>query len=229
MITVRRSEDRRHVRSRAHETWMTFDPSKSRDPFRRGFHALETFNEELLSPDMALLPHPRNGVDVVTYVQEGTLIREESSGRPGLMEAGEFQRTSSHRRPAPAGASGASARVFQSCITATAVAPWPAQERRRFPRADREGVLRLVASPDGRESSLRVRQDVLLYSSVLLPGHHLIHELAEGRAAWLQVLQGTVRLRDHALGAGDAAALDGEAAVALTARATSEVLLFDLA
>jgi quercetin 2,3-dioxygenase len=232
MITVRRSEDRLHVRSRARESWMTFDPSKSVDPFRLGFHALESFNEERLSPDMALPSPSQENVDVLTYVQEGTLIREEASGRLGQLEAGEFQRTSARRdlrHPAAGGASIATTRVFQTCIRAEAVDPGPAQERRRFPRADREGVFRLVGSPDGRESSLRIRQDVRLYSSILLPGHHLIHELAEGRVAWLQVLQGRVRLRDHELGTGDGAALDGEAAVALTARGTSEILLFDLA
>jgi hypothetical protein len=210
------------VRSRVHDTWMTFDPSRSADPFRRGFHALETLNEELLSSEMALLSTPRSGVDVVTYVQEGAWIRPVA----GRLEAGEFERASD---PREGGRAAATARVFRICVTATAVAPGPALERRRFPRADREGILRLVVSPDGREDSLRLHQDVFLYSSVLLPGHHLIHEMAEGRGAWLQVVAGRVRLRDHDLGAGDGAALDGEPAVALTAREASEILLFDLA
>ena len=227
MIVLRRSEERRHVRSRARDTWMSFDPNRPADPFRRGFHALETLNEDLLSSDRSLFPSPRSGVDVVTYVQEGTWIRPVA----GHLEAGEFERASDPRGPLPASpeTSVSTARVFQGCITATAVAPGPALERRRFPRADREGILRLVVSPDGRENSLRVRQDVRLYSSVLLPGHHLIHELAEGRGAWLQVVAGSVRLRDHQLGAGDGAALEGEPAVALTACGASEILLFDLA
>ncbi|HEX7900553.1 MAG TPA: hypothetical protein VF950_22500 [Planctomycetota bacterium] len=228
MIVLRRSEERRHVRSRVHDTWMSFDPDRSADPFRRGFHALETLNEDLLSPEMSLYSTPRPGVDVVTYVQEGTWIRPIA----GHLEAGEFERASDPRggrHPAPSGASAATARVFQSCITATGVASGPALERRRFPRADREGILRIVVSPDGRENSLRLRQDVRLYSSVLLPGHHLIHELTEGRGAWLQVITGSVRLHDHHLRAGDGAALEVEPAVALTACEASEILLFDLA
>ena len=232
MITVRKSEDRRHVRSRAHDTWMTFDPSRSVDPFRHGFHALEALNEELLAPEMALFPHPREAVEIVTYVQEGRLIRQEASGQLGHLEAGEFQRASAPRegrRPETSGGSIATARVFQSCISAEAVDSGPIPDRKRFTRADREGVLRLVASPDGRESSLRLRPDVRLYSAVLLTGQHLIHELSGGRAAWLQVIDGTVGLRDHELRTGDGAALEAEAAVALTARGASEVLLFDLA
>ena len=227
MIILRRSEERRHVRSRVRDTWMTFDSSRSSDPFRRGFHALETLNEDLLSSAESNFPHSGSDVDVVTYVQEGTWIRPVA----GHLEAGEFERASDPRGRPPTSSRTpvAAARVFQGCITATAVAPGPALERRRFPRADREGILRLVVSPDGRESSLRVRQDVSLYSSILLRGHHLIHELTPGRGAWLQVVTGSVRLRDHLLDAGDGAALEGEAAVALTACEASEILLFDLA
>src|SRR5687768_17820117 len=122
MIVLRRSEERRHVRSRVHDTWMTFDPSRSADPFRHGFHALETLNEELLSPELPLFSTPRQGVDVVTYVQEGTWIRPVA----GHLEAGEFERASDPRGgrpPAPAADSVASVRVFQSCITATPLVP----------------------------------------------------------------------------------------------------------
>src|SRR5688572_12964188 len=121
MITVRKSEDRRHVRSRAHDTWMTFDPSRSVDPFRNGFHALETLNEELLAPEMALFPHAREDVETLTYVQEGRLIRQEASGRLGHLEAGEFQRAGAPpggRLPDSNAGSVARTRVFQSCLSA---------------------------------------------------------------------------------------------------------------
>lgn len=213
------------MRSRFHDSWMSFDPDRLSDPFRRGFRALETLNEGRLSAEKIPVLHPRSGVDILTYVQEGTWIRPVE----GHLEAGEFERESDPGGR-PAGSHGTSAaRVFQGCITAPALASCPALERRRFPRADREGILRLVVSPDGRENSLRVRQDVRLYSSILLRGQHLIHELARGRGAWLQVITGSVRLRDDVLGAGDGAALESEPAMALTALDASEILLFDLA
>lgn len=232
MITLRRSEDRRHVRSGVHDTWMTFDPDNVVDPLRRGFHALETLNEENLAPEMGPFPHGHGDIETVTYVREGTLIHQDGSGRLGHLGAGEFQRTSDRggiRHRALNGSLTETAHVFRSCITQRAVDTGPDQEQKRFPTADREGVLRLVVSPDGRETSLRIHQDVRVYSSVLLSGHHLIHEMAEGRGAWLHVVRGKVSLRGHELRAGDGAAVDGEAAVAFTAREPAEVLLFDLA
>lgn len=226
MITLRKAEDRRHVKSRERDTWMTFDPEGAADSHRRGFRALDSLNEDRLSPGMSLFPPAREDVDILTYVLEGRLIRPESSGR---LETGEFRRSGAggnERSRVLNGSLSDIARVFQCGLAPGGVA---APEQKRFPTADREGVLRLVASLDGRDGSLRWAPDVLLYSSVLLLGHHVIHEVAAGRGTWLQVIKGSVLLREHELGAGDGAALEGEASVALTARKPAEILLFDLA
>jgi redox-sensitive bicupin YhaK (pirin superfamily) len=94
--------------------------------------------------------------------------------------------------------------------------------------AERRGVLRLILSPDGRNQSLRLRQNARVYSSILESGHHVIHELGAGRGAWLHVVSGRIQLIDHVLGTGDGASLVDEAAVSLTAKEASEILLFDL-
>jgi len=232
MITIRRSQTRRHIRSGAQDTWLTFDPENQADPYRNGFRALESLNEETPNPEMHLSPHSSEAIDIVTYVREGTLIHQEVNGALGRIQAGEFQRTSAgltirHR------VINASlldpAHVFQSSITPDGIEFTPGTEKKRFPAADRQGVLRLVASPDGGKGSLRIHQDLRMFSSILLVGHHLVHELTPGRAAWFHVIKGRVLLRDHLLGTGDAAVLEDEPVVAFTAEIPSEILLFDLA
>jgi redox-sensitive bicupin YhaK (pirin superfamily) len=105
----------------------------------------------------------------------------------------------------------------------------PSFERKHYPFSDRRGNLRLIASPDGSAASLRLQQDVRIYSSVLDPGRHMVHELRPGRGGWLQVVAGRVLLVDQSLEAGDGASLDDEPAVSFTAQVASEILLFDLA
>jgi redox-sensitive bicupin YhaK (pirin superfamily) len=105
----------------------------------------------------------------------------------------------------------------------------PSYEQRHFSREDRCGRLRLVASRDGRDGSVRLHQDVAIHAALLAPGETVKHALASGRHAWVQVVRGAIAVNGSALAAGDGAALSGEAAVELAAGEPAEVLLFDLA
>jgi redox-sensitive bicupin YhaK (pirin superfamily) len=232
MITLRRSEDRRHLKRGISNLWMTFDPENQIDPLRRGFHALESLNEEWLGPEMGLHPHPQEDLEIITYVREGTLILQDDSGALGRLGPGEFQRSNICRGVRHRALNGSpidAAHVFQSAISAKGPAPRPPQEQKRFPQADREGSLRIVVSPDGTQESLPILQDVRMYSSILLLGHHLIHELPAGRGAWLHVVKGRIRLGGLEMGAGDGAALENVSSLSFTAQEAAEILLFDLA
>src|SRR5437016_13894977 len=85
----------------------------------------------------------------------------------------------------------------------------PSYEQRQFGGKE-TGRLRLVASPDGADGSLTIHQDARLYLAALTPGQAVAHALANGRAAWLQVLRGAVTANGEALSAGDAAAVSDE-------------------
>ena len=81
-----------------------------------------------------------------------------------------------------------------------------------FPEAERQGRLRLVASPDGQDGSLTVQQDVRVFLSSLSEGQQVSHQLERGRFAWLQVLRGSVQLNGLDLSAGDGVAVRSTAA-----------------
>jgi hypothetical protein len=85
-----------------------------------------------------------------------------------------------------------------------------------------------VASFDGRKGSLRLHQDAVIYSAMLDPGQHLVHELAPTRSAWLHIVHGEATLGPIVLTTGDGAAITADRAVSLTACAQTEVLLLDL-
>jgi len=232
MITVRRSSARRHVRNDTQDTWLTFNPENEADPFRRGFRTLEALNEETPIPEMNLHPHTEDDIEIVTYVRQVSLVQQDAAGKLDRLKAGEFQRTSASGKIRHRVINGSllnPAHVFQSCITPDGQELEPGTDRRRFPVADRKGTLRLVASSDGRDGSLRIQQDLRMYSSILLTGQHLVHALGEGRGAWLHVVKGRVHLHEHFLGTGDAAALEVEKAVSFMALMPSEILLFDMA
>jgi redox-sensitive bicupin YhaK (pirin superfamily) len=109
----------------------------------------------------------------------------------------------------------------------------PGYEQRTYPAAERRGKLRLVASRDGAEGSIRLAQDVRLYASLLDPGEEVTLEIEPGRHAWVQVARGAIALGGLALGAGDGAAVTGSGPLAMRADAehrssSAEILVFNL-
>jgi redox-sensitive bicupin YhaK (pirin superfamily) len=210
---------------------MTFDPDNAVDPLRRGFHALESLNEEQADPEMGLHPGAGADVDLITYVQEGTLILRDDAGIFGRLDAGEFQRRSGSSKTSFQALNGSliyTAHVFQSGLKVDTLAGGTLPEQKRFYNAERTGALRLVASQGGKQDSLSLAQDVRVYSSLMLPGSHLIHEFKGGRSAWLHVVRGRILLQEQILVTGDGVALVDEAAASFTAQEPSEILLFDL-
>lgn len=223
MITLKTSAERRHSRAPSGELWETFD--------RGGFRTLESLTERILAPGADAAVRSEAGLEIITYAFGGAVAQEDPSGARQLLGQGEWSRASAPPESIHRTANGSPtepARTFQCCFAPDRSMLKTQAEKRRFPIAERRGILRLVFSPDGRNASLRLRQNARVYSSVLDPGHHVVHELTDGRAAWLQVLGGRIRLDDGVLGAGDGASFVDEAAVSMTALEPSEILLVDV-
>lgn len=202
------------------------------DPLAGGFGILESFNEHLLAPGARVPPLPSRDAEILTYVHQGALAQEDSMGRSGVIHAGEFQRLTARRRVRH-NESNASlvdgAHAFQICLHPSEVGLVQSYEQRRFSAAERRGAWRVVASPHGQIHSLRVHADASLYSALLDPGQHVVHELTGERMVWLHVVSGEIALTDAVLTVGDGAGITEDRAVSLTARTEAELLLVDLA
>jgi hypothetical protein len=73
-----------------------------------------------------------------------------------------------------------------------------------------------------------MQQDAILYSGLLDAGQHVVHELLQGRRAWLHVVEGELKLGDLRLEVGDGVGITAERALSFTADSACEVLLLDL-
>jgi quercetin 2,3-dioxygenase len=231
MITLRKAGERIRTVVRGQETWCSFNESNPFDPTRDGFRTLEDLREEWLAPGAAFEYRAPRNLEILTYVWTGALLLEDGSGRKIALETGECHRATAKNGSLHRGWNGSgtdTARVFRGFVTPDRSVLQTPGEKRRFSLAERRGLLRLLFSRDGRDSSLRLRQDAGVYSSILDPGRRLVHELSSGRGAWLHLVKGRVQLVDQILEAGDGASFVEEPAVSLTARESSEILLFDL-
>ena len=232
MIALRRGEQRKHLRRRQREAWLTFAPQDPSTHLASGFGPLTALEESRWPPQTSHRQPICEEAEIITYVREGTLGYEDSTGHLGLLSTGEFQCMTAGRgiRYGETNTSPTEwARVFQLWLRPSVVGLAPGHEQKHFSIAERRGLLRVVASPDGRNGSLLIHQDALLFSTILDRGQHVVHELSEGRSAWLHVVEGTARCGTVTLGSGDGAGIDAERGVSLTASEETEVLLLDLA
>lgn len=232
MITLRRDQDRHHRRSNGQETWHTFQALEGQPAFVAGFDTLELLGEIRLRPG-ASAPHQKHSdAEMLSYVREGTLAYHDSSGRSGVIHAGEFEIVTAGpgiRRSEDNASRANWVHVFQIGLCASTRGQEPRKEQKRFSVAERRNELCVVASPDARKKSLFIQQDSLVYSALLDVGQHVVHEILPGRIAWLHLVQGKVTLGDTVLTTGDGVGLVDEKVISLTAQEESEILLLDIA
>ena len=232
MIAVRRSLERGHAQHGWLESFHTFSFADYRDPRFMGFRDLRVINEDRVRPGRGFDSHSHRDMEIVTFVIEGELQHQDSLGNGSLIRAGDVQRMSAgtgvtHSEYNPSSTD--PVHFLQIWILPEREGLAPSYEQRRFGAEDRRGVMRLIASPDGRDGTLRLHQDVEIHASLVEPGKPVAHELAAGRHAWIQMIRGEIEVAGVSLAAGDGAAVSDEAQLRIEPRETSELLLFDLA
>lgn len=232
MIRVRKAADRGHADHGWLDTWHTFSFSTYHDPAHTRFRALRVMNEDFVAPGKGFGTHPHNDMEIVTYVLEGALEHRDSMGNGEVLRPGEFQRMSAgtgitHSEFNPS--ADEPVHLYQIWLFPESRGIEPSYEQKRFPEEERHNRLRLVASRDAAEGSLRIHQDARIYLSTLDNGRELSIKLSPGRHAWLQVLRGVVSLNGTKLTTSDGAAVSDEGTLNISADADAEVLLFDLA
>jgi quercetin 2,3-dioxygenase len=231
MIRVRKASERGHFDHGWLDTYHTFSFARYHDPRQMGFRALRVINEDRVGPGRGFGTHPHEDMEIVTYVLSGALAHRDSLGTGSTILPGELQRMTAgtgitHSEFNPSATE--PVHLYQIWLLPDQEGLDPSYEQRAFPEDERRNRLRLVASPDGRDGSLTIRQDARLYLSTLDEGHEVSHALATARHAWMQVLRGGVDLNGLALSAGDGAAVSDESGLAIRADGPSELMLFDL-
>jgi len=237
-MTIRKSEERLYLDVKDQKTWMTFDPKNTVDPHQNHFGVLKILNEEILLPGGGFVLRAEKDMIVVTYVRDGVIIYKAPLEEPDTIGTKEFQNArvlNNSSQYAFNTSESEEAHVFQcgfelddcadNCGPET---PKPKSAKKIFTHAERQGVLRLIASKDGKNASLALEQDLQIYSTYLHDGNHMIHELNQGRSAWLHVVKGKILLNGIHLQTGDGIGLTEEKAVSFTAKSPAEILLFDL-
>ncbi len=231
MLTVRKAEERGHANHGWLDTWHTFSFADYQDPREMGFGPLRVINDDKVQPGQGFGTHGHRDMEIITYVLEGALEHKDSMGNGSIIRPGNVQRMSAgtgvrHSEFNPSRDEGV--HLLQIWIEPKITGVTPGYEEKQFGPAEKQGQLRLIASPDGREGSVTIHQDATVYASMLDGKDAVTHRLAPGRRAYVHVARGSVEVNGTPLTGGDGVKIANESTIELKDARVAEVLLFDL-
>ncbi len=231
MILIRKAIDRGHANHGWLEARHSFSFANYYHPDHMGFRALRVINEDIVAPGAGFPPHSHRDMEIVTYVLEGALEHKDSTGGGGVIRPGDVQYMCAGSGVTHSEYNASKAdpvHLLQIWLLPDRAGHKPGYAQKAF-GDERRGALRLVASGDGRDGSLKINQPTDVYVSILGEGATLEHRLRPGRHGYLQLAKGGIEIGGLAMQAGDGAKISDEAVLSVKALAPeTEFLLFDL-
>jgi redox-sensitive bicupin YhaK (pirin superfamily) len=197
-----------------------------------GYRSLRVINDDIVEPRGGFGEHGHDNMEIITWVIKGTLRHGDSTGTDGEIRPGEVQTMTAGRgiRHSEINPSSSEAvHLLQIWIEPNQLNLAPSYSQKAFDKSGRDGKWQVLASPDGRASSLVIHQDAVLSVAELSNGRRLSVSLDEARHGYLHVAFGSVTVDETVLSGGDAVTLDGPAALDIAASEDSQLLFFDLA
>lgn len=234
MLTLRRAAERGFADHGWLRSFHTFSFAGYSDRRFMGFRSLRVINEDRVAAGRGFGTHPHRDMEIVSYVLEGALEHHDSMGNGSVIRPGDVQRMTagtgvSHSEKNASLTEGV--HFLQIWLLPDRAGIAPGYEQKQFGPAEKRGRLRVVASRDGRDGSVVVHQDVVLYAGLFDGDEQASVAIAAGRAAWVHVALGSVEINGTRLEAGDAASMvaaEGDV-VTVSSGKGAEVLVFDLA
>src|SRR6266850_3637365 len=194
MTELRPAAERGHANHGWLDSYHSFSFADYQDPRHMGFGT-----------------HGHRDMEIISYVLEGALAHKDSMGTGSTIVPGDVQRMSAGRGVLHSEYNddkASTTHFLQIWIEPDVTGIAPSYEQKHFTPEEKRGRLRLIASPDGREGSVSIHQDALLYAGLFDGAERASLELAPGRKGYLHVARGTVQVNGHALRAGDALVFD---------------------
>ena len=212
MLEVRKANERGHADHGWLRSFHSFSFADYYDPRHMGFGPLRVINEDRVQPGKGFGTHGHRDMEIVSYVLEGALEHKDSIGNGSVIRPGDVQRMSagtgvrhSEFNPSPREL----VHFLQIWIEPSVAGIAPGYEEKHFDAASKRGRLRLVASPDGRDGSVKIHQDAYLYAALLDGAERVAHAVAPGRRIYVHVARGKVDGERPAARSGRRAEGDG--------------------
>jgi redox-sensitive bicupin YhaK (pirin superfamily) len=230
MLTLRKSIERGYADHGWLKSFHSFSFANYFDPAHMGFGNLRVINEDRIDPGTGFGTHGHRDMEIISYVLSGNLAHQDSMGNVKGIPPGDVQRMSagSGVRHSEFNHSKTGVTHFlQIWIQPKFTGIKPSYEQKNFSAEEKRGRLRLIASPDGRDGSVSMNQDALLYAGLFDGDETAEQVIAASRRAYVHVARGSVTVNGQSLHAGDALKT-GAGTIRIEGGRAAEVLVFDL-
>jgi redox-sensitive bicupin YhaK (pirin superfamily) len=230
LTELRRAGERGHANHGWLDSYHSFSFADYYDPRHMGYGPLRVINEDRVAAGSGFPTHGHRDMEIISYVLEGALAHEDSMGNGSTMVPGDVQRMSAGtgvRHSEYNHDKSGVTHFLQIWIEPKITGIPPSYEQKHFAAQEKRGRLRLIASPDGAEGSVKLHQDARILAGLFDGAESASYVLPKGRKAYVHVARGRVEVNGEKLGAGDALKTDA-GTIALSRGAGAEVLLFDL-
>ncbi|WP_407353978.1 pirin family protein [Luteimonas sp. R10] len=235
MPILRSASARGHVEAGWLDSHHTFSFGHYHDPEWMGWGPLRVINEDRVAPRSGFPPHGHANMEILSYVLSGALAHRDDGGGEGVLRPGELQWMSAGTgiEHSEFNASDSEPVHFlQIWIQPDRLNVPPDYAQRAFDPAARRGRWAVLASPDGADGGLPIRQRAWLHGVQLGAGESATWAQDPARRYWLHLAQGSAEVDGQGLEAGDALGIvdtSGELRIAGTGSdPLADVLLFDL-
>jgi hypothetical protein len=232
MINLRQSNDRGHTKLSWLDSRHTFSFGDYYDRQHMGFRDLRVINEDRVVPGKGFPTHSHRDMEIITYVLEGAVAHQDSTGTSTMIRPGDVQRMSAGTGISHSeynASQNEPVHFLQIWIVPDETGLVPGYEQKAFSLHKHQGTGTLVASKDGRDGSITVHQNVDVWAARLSPEEQAVFPLKPNRGAWIQMARGAGMLNGTLLRAGDGAAASQEELLEMKAVDEAEFLMFDLA
>jgi len=232
MLTIRKSQERGYADHGWLRSFHSFSFAGYFDPAHMGWGNLRVINEDRVAAGAGFGTHGHRDMEIVSYVLLGELAHKDSMGNVESIPPGDVQRMSAGRGVMHSEfnhKADETTHFLQIWIEPNVKGIEPGYEQKTFSEADKRGQLRLIVSPDGAKGSVSVHADARLYAGLFNGDEKAELALDPKRKAYVHLVRGALEVNGQKLVGGDAAKLEGETQLLLSAANDAEVLVFDLA
>jgi redox-sensitive bicupin YhaK (pirin superfamily) len=175
--------------------------------------------------------HGHRNMEIISYVLSGELAHQDSMGNIESIPPGDVQRMSAGSGVTHSEfnhAKDQTTHFLQIWIEPNVLEIAPSYEQKTIPLVDKQGKLRLIASPDGKDGSVKIFADARIYAGLFDGLQSAQLQLDPMRKAYVHLIKGSLNVNGQKLAGGDALLIENESSLQISDGNDAEVLFFDL-